>query len=58
MMAMYREGSMARKLRALFIAGLALALLCVGCAQTSTKDRDLNGEVLRQMSRWGDEPGY
>ena len=49
---------MARKLRAFVIAGLALALLCAGCAQTSTKDRDLNGEVLRQMSRWGDEPGY
>ena len=49
---------MAGKLRAFVIAGLALALLFVGCAQTSSRDRDLNAEALRQMSRWGDEPGY
>ena len=39
------------------VVGFALALV-VGCAQTPSKDRDLNAEAMRQMSYWGGEPGF
>lgn len=49
-----KERSMARKLPALLVVGLAFAILAVGCAQTAPRQRDLNAEAMREMSWWGD----
>jgi len=51
-------GYLARTRLALLISGLVLALFSAGCANTSSKDRDLNAEAMRQMGYWGGEPGY
>jgi hypothetical protein len=40
----------------IFIVGLVVTLLSVGCAQAPAVDRDLNAEAMDQMSRWGGSP--